>query len=58
MGSNWIKILGLCASLLGFGASLFSDWVGEKKTEEMVEEKVKEALAKQNESESASKEES
>ena len=44
--SKFIRILGLVASVFGVGASLISDWVNDKKMEEMVDEKVEAALAK------------
>ena len=48
-----IKILGIAATAAGVVATLLSDWVKEKKMDEMIEEKVNEALAKyDNEDES------
>lgn len=44
MNKTAIKIFGIIASILGIGGTLLADWVGEKKTEEMIEEKIKEAL--------------
>ena len=49
--SKFIRILGLVASVIGVGASLISDWVNDKKTEEMVDEKVEAALAKREKKE-------
>lgn len=49
--SNAIKVLGLVATLVGMGATLISDWVSEQKMNEMIDEKVNEALAKQKEEE-------
>ncbi len=54
MANNIVKIIGLAATVIGFGATLLSDWVNEKKMEEMVDEKVNEALAKREENEEES----
>lgn len=53
--AKWIKILGLTATLIGGAATLLTDWVNEKKMDEMINEKVKEALTdseEENEKES------
>lgn len=50
--SKWIKVLGLIATVAGAGATLVSDWVNEQKMNEMIDEKVNEALAKREEEES------
>jgi hypothetical protein len=49
LNKGLIKIIGLIASLLGIGASLLSDWVSEKKTDEKIAEKVAEAFAQRTE---------
>lgn len=49
MNSNVIKVLGIVASVIGIGATLLSDWVGDKKLDNTVTEKVAEALKKMNE---------
>lgn len=49
--SNAVKTLGLVATVVGMGATLISDWVSEQKMNEMIDEKVNEALAKQKEEE-------
>ena len=41
-----IKIIGYAATAIGIGATLVSDWVGEKKTDATIEKKVAEAIAK------------
>lgn len=50
-----IRIIGLAATVTGLIAALAQDWVAEKKIEVMVDEKVSEALAEndnENEEES------
>jgi hypothetical protein len=46
MNSKLIKILGIAATAIGMGATLITDWVNDKKTDEKIEQKVIEALAK------------
>lgn len=41
-----LKVLGIAATVVGMAASLFSDWVGDKKMDDKIEEKVCEAIAK------------
>jgi hypothetical protein len=43
-----IKALGIAATVIGIGASLLSDYVGDKKLDGKVEEQVAKALAKQS----------
>lgn len=45
---NW-TVLGLIATIAGAGISVVSAIADDKKTEEMVEEKIDEALAKRDE---------
>ena len=52
MNSKLIKILGIAATVIGMGATLVTDWVNDKKTDEKIEEKVNDALAKRDEEES------
>lgn len=52
MNSKLIKILGMIATAIGMGATLVTDWVNDKKTDEKIEQKVIEALTKINERES------
>ena len=53
MNGNIIKVIGLAATIIGFGANILTDWVNDKKMDEKIEEKVHEALAKkENEEES------
>lgn len=52
MNSKLIKILGIAATAIGMGATLITDWVNDKKTDEKIEEKVNDALAKRDEEES------
>lgn len=51
MNNKIIKIVGVVATILGIGASVVTDWVSERKMEQMVDEKVKEALANTNKEE-------
>lgn len=43
-----IKAIGIAATVVGFGVSILTDWVNEKKMDEKIEEKVNEALASRN----------
>jgi len=43
---NWIKVLGIAATVIGMGATLITDWVNDKKMDEKIEEKVNEMLTK------------
>lgn len=45
INKNFIKIIGLAATVLGIGATLVTDWVNDKKMDEKIMEKVSEALA-------------
>lgn len=45
---NFIKCLGVAVTATGFGVSILTDWVNEKKMDEKIEEKVNEALAKKD----------
>ena len=45
MKTNTLTILGVIATIAGGAATLLGNWVSDKKTEEMIEEKVQEALA-------------
>lgn len=51
MNGKIVKIVGIIATVLGIGASVVTDWVSERKMEQMVDEKVKEALANTNKEE-------
>ena len=46
---DWISILGMIGTALGLLAPLLSDWARDKEYEDLIEEKVKEALSEQNE---------
>lgn len=50
MSKKWIKIIGLAATLIGFGASMASDWVKDKETDEKIAEAVKNTIGKKVES--------
>lgn len=50
MDKKWIKTIGLLATLITFGASFATDWVNEQKMEERINEGIKEALSKSEES--------
>lgn len=43
-----VRILGIAGTILGMAASLLSGWANEKKMEQTVDKKVKEALAEKN----------
>lgn len=49
---NLIKVLGIAATAIGMGATLVTDWVNDRKMSEKIEEKVNEALAKSDGTES------
>lgn len=49
MNKNVLKVFGLIASVVGFGATMLTAWVNEKNMDNMVEEKVNKALAKRAE---------
>lgn len=51
MGKNGLKILGFVASLAGFGLTLFSSWVDDKKLDNKVAEAVAEAVTTINNAE-------
>ena len=40
-----IKILGVVATAVGMGATLLTDYVNDKKTEEKIDERINEKLA-------------
>lgn len=45
MNNKMIKIIGAAATVIGIGVNLITDWVNEQKMDEMIEEKINEALA-------------
>ena len=45
---NYLKIIGMTATVVGFIATLVSDWVDQQATEELVEDKVNEILAQRD----------
>lgn len=51
MKGKLLKALGFAAAIIGFGATMLSDYVKERQLDETIEEKVNEALAKKNEEE-------
>ena len=51
MKGKLLKALGFAAAIIGFGASMLSDYVKDRQLDETIEEKVNEALAKKNEEE-------
>ena len=53
-----IKLLAILATGLGFAATLLSNWANSKEEEALIEEKVKEALAKRDKEENEDEEES
>lgn len=44
VGGKALTILGFVATGIGFAMSALSDWVGEKKIEEMVQEEVRKQI--------------
>ena len=51
MNGKLLKALGFAAAIIGFGATMLSDYVKERQLDETIEEKVNEALARRNEEE-------
>jgi hypothetical protein len=47
-----IKVIGLAATIVSFGATLLADWVNDKKMDERIGEKIQEALTDKDEEES------
>lgn len=45
MNGSTLKMLSLATTLVGFGGTLLSGWVEDKKLDKKVEDKVNEALA-------------
>lgn len=50
MNKNWIKMIGLAATAIGFGATIATDWVNDQKMDEKINEGIKAALTKSKES--------
>jgi low affinity Fe/Cu permease len=46
-----LKAIGIVATVIGFGVTLLTNWVDDKKMDEKIDEKVNEALAARNEEE-------
>ena len=42
---TWIKVFGIFGMIVGFGASIIDNYVKEKEIENLVDEKVKDALS-------------
>lgn len=42
---NWIKILGITASVVGTAASILGNWVSDKKAEQFMEETIDRKLS-------------
>ena len=51
MKTNTLTILGVIATIAGGAATLLGNWVTDRKTQEMIEEKVQAALTEKEESE-------
>lgn len=49
MNKNWIKVIGLAATAIGFGATLLTDWVNDRKMTDEIDEKIDEAFSRRNE---------
>ena len=52
MNGKITKSIGIAVTVIGFGVSILTDWVNEKKMDEKIEEKVNEAFAKRDGEES------
>jgi len=48
MNRKVIKVIGVAATIIGFGVTLVSDWVNEQKMDEKIGEKINEALTMGN----------
>lgn len=48
MKDSTIKLLGLAATAVGLGASLLSGYIGDKKVDASIEEKIAKALAEKD----------
>lgn len=48
LNKSLIKVLGILATVVGIGANLLSDFVGEKQTDAKIQEKIDKALAEKN----------
>ncbi len=57
MGKNIVSIIGVVASFAGVVASVIGNWADERKTEMLIDEKIEEALAKNEEEDEETKEE-
>ena len=44
-----IKIIGVAVTVIGIGVELLSDWVDERKLDEMIDEKISEAFENREE---------
>ena len=44
-----IKIIGIAVTVIGIGVELLSDWVDERKLDEMIDEKINEAFENREE---------
>lgn len=44
-----IKIIGMAVTIIGIGVELLSDWVDERKLDEMIDEKINEAFENREE---------
>lgn len=56
MKGKLLKALGFAAAIIGFGATMLSDYVKDRQLDETIEEKVNEALAKKKEEEEETEE--
>lgn len=44
-----IKIIGMAVTIIGIGVELLSDWVDERKLDEMIDEKINKAFENREE---------
>lgn len=42
-----MKAIGIIVTIIGFGVNILSDWVDEKKQEEIIKEEVQKAIRKE-----------
>ncbi len=49
MKGKVLTLLGFAATAIGFAATFAQNWIDEKQTEEMIDEKIKAALAENEE---------
>lgn len=56
MNTNLVKVLGTAATLMGIISTIIADWAKERKQDAVIEEKVNEALNRNNKEENEEEE--